>query len=586
MAYLDYDGLKYFKGKLDGEIFANSIIETAEGAIASFDDGSDGLPVRKLEVAVTPSQDLHGYDNPWPAGGGKNICDVIVSNDWDTGSVSDGVFTSNALTATGNVNGARLVFNHTFDLAANTEYFFSFDAKLVSGTLTSINSARLVTGSSTTISGTNVTMPSLTSSYQRCVCKSTPEENTTVGKIFIQLNTPTNAVIMITNVMVSTSSDSTFAPYSNICPISGWTGANVTRVGKNLANPELLKSGYTDLSERQYHNSDNAKTQFIETAGLTTVKVSGTGLNRCNVCYYNHIPADAEYADTAVTSYVDSYVIPVNTNYKYVAIQVAYGASVSDIQVEVGSTATDYEEYQAQTIEVTFPAAAGTVYGGTLTKNSDGTGTLVVDKVKKSGTGNFYVGGGPRPSGLYYYDVNISGVTTSANVICNKLQTKGGDAAWNSDVPCIASGNAKIRVYTPESTLAAFQTAYADLFIVYDAPTPVSYTLTAEELGDVLTTLYGTNNVWADAGGVEVTYTADPKIYIDNSLVQDTVSQFIAPVENGATASQAYAQGKYFLRNNKFCKAKTSIASGATFTLNTNYEETTIGAELYTALNS
>ena len=41
MAYLDYDGLKYFKGKLDGEIFANSIIETAEGAIASFDDGSD-----------------------------------------------------------------------------------------------------------------------------------------------------------------------------------------------------------------------------------------------------------------------------------------------------------------------------------------------------------------------------------------------------------------------------------------------------------------------------------------------------------------------------------------------------------------
>ena len=102
----------------------------------------------------------------------------------------------------------------------------------------------------------------------------------------------------------------------------------------------------------------------------------------------------------------------------------------------------------------------------------------------------------------------------------------------------------------------------------------------------MLTTLRGANNIFSDVGNVEVTYTADPKIYIDNSLVQDTVSQFIAPVENGATASQAYAQGKYFLRNNKFCKAKTSIASGATFTLNTNYEETTIGAELYTALNS
>lgn len=28
-----------------------------------------------------------------------------------------------------------------------------------------------------------------------------------------------------------------FYPYENICPISGWTGANVTRTGKNLLDP-------------------------------------------------------------------------------------------------------------------------------------------------------------------------------------------------------------------------------------------------------------------------------------------------------------------------------------------------------------
>ena len=55
----------------------------------------------------------------------------------------------------------------------------------------------------------------------------------------------------------------------------------------------------------------------------------------------------------------------------------------------------------------------------------------------------------------------------------------------------------------------------------------------------------------------------------------------LAPIENGTTASQAYAAGKYFVRNNEFCKAKTSIASGATFTLGTNYEVTTVGAELF-----
>lgn len=59
----------------------------------------------------------------------------------------------------------------------------------------------------------------------------------------------------------------------------------------------------------------------------------------------------------------------------------------------------------------------------------------------------------------------------------------------------------------------------------------------------------------------------------------------IAPIENGTTASTAYEQGAYFIHNGKFCKAKTAIASGASFTLNTNYEVTTVAAELI-ALNA
>lgn len=60
----------------------------------------------------------------------------------------------------------------------------------------------------------------------------------------------------------------------------------------------------------------------------------------------------------------------------------------------------------------------------------------------------------------------------------------------------------------------------------------------------------------------------------------------IAPIDNGTTATRAYLTGQYFMHNNQLCKAKTSIASGATFTLNTNYEVTTVAAELYSALNS
>lgn len=63
------------------------------------------------------------------------------------------------------------------------------------------------------------------------------------------------------------------------------------------------------------------------------------------------------------------------------------------------------------------------------------------------------------------------------------------------------------------------------------------------------------------------------------------IKHTIAPIEDGDTASQAYAVGRYFYRNGDFCKAKTAIASGATFTLGTNYEVTTVSAELYTALH-
>ena len=55
----------------------------------------------------------------------------------------------------------------------------------------------------------------------------------------------------------------------------------------------------------------------------------------------------------------------------------------------------------------------------------------------------------------------------------------------------------------------------------------------------------------------------------------------IAPVESGTTASRAYAAGAHFIKNGAFCTAKTAIAQGEAFTLNTNYTAGTVGQELY-----
>ena len=82
--------------------------------------------------------------------------------------------------------------------------------------------------------------------------------------------------------------------------------------------------------------------------------------------------------------------------------------------------------------------------------------------------------------------------------------------------------------------------------------------------------------------GHESRYPVDLRVKLDG-LPWDL--SMIAPIENGDKASQAYAVGKYFLHNNQFCKAKIAIAANATFTLNTNYEVTTVADEIYSALH-
>lgn len=65
---------------------------------------------------------------------------------------------------------------------------------------------------------------------------------------------------------------------------------------------------------------------------------------------------------------------------------------------------------------------------------------------------------------------------------------------------------------------------------------------------------------------------------LDDSKVENSV---IGNVEDGATASQAYAVGEHFTRGGKFCTCKANMAQGETWTLNTKYVEGTLGDVIY-----
>lgn len=59
-----------------------------------------------------------------------------------------------------------------------------------------------------------------------------------------------------------------------------------------------------------------------------------------------------------------------------------------------------------------------------------------------------------------------------------------------------------------------------------------------------------------------------------------------ATLETGSTASQIYVKGAYVFFDNKLCKVTQAIASGDTLEIGTNLEQTSIGAELTSHLNS
>ena len=50
--------------------------------------------------------------------------------------------------------------------------------------------------------------------------------------------------------------------------------------------------------------------------------------------------------------------------------------------------------------------------------------------------------------------------------------------------------------------------------VIYPLTNPLTYQLTATEIKSLL----GINNVWSDAGDMDVEYRADTKLYIDKKL--------------------------------------------------------------------
>ena len=184
-------------------------------------------------------------------------------------------------------------------------------------------------------------------------------------------------------IRLSTESDPTFEPYSNICPISGHTEVDLYNVGKNLI--KISSSSYS--SARSQNTTSTILDDGVEVTatgtyarrgdifnveiGQTyTLSFNGLSTGDYNRVYvgYNENDINDTYTTRELTSVKQGYSITFTAITSkllivcYVTTTSSSGTmTITNLQLEKGSTATPYEPYLGHLYQVSI---GSTVYGG------------------------------------------------------------------------------------------------------------------------------------------------------------------------------------------------------------------------------
>jgi hypothetical protein len=469
-------------------------------------------PAQALSVKLEPVQDLHGYANPWPAGGGVNLLDPAKCS------------------AVGQGGAYGLTVTHDQATAIWT----------ISGTPTSQNASlafNFCTYSDFSLSGKGYQI-------QAFPISGTPIKNLygfrneAENRIAIIIDTVANPTVNMTfKVSVAATAQTAWSPYSNICPISGHTDADVTRTGKNLL--ALIGANTTDVIP-----TINETTGEVSIADTTAIKwaskpfgysdvvaeqtyiLSATGIKygriggSMNTAYPNAVAGNIPDCTTSgggITSLVTQSVTartftPHFTGriYWHFCTDTNNGSSHQAFtmtpMIELGSTASDYQPY----VGTTYPIPLGqTVYGGALDVT---TGKLTVDRAMVDlGAKNWYssTAAGRTRFRTSITDIErISSPNVRASLLCSNYPTKTANQTYQGITGVSLQQNeSDIYIYDPQTesmTTAEFKSAMSGVQLCYKLATPQTYQLTPTEV----TLLLGENNIWSD-GEITLTYLAD-----------------------------------------------------------------------------
>ena len=358
----------------------------------------------------------------------------------------------------------------------------------------------------------------------------------------------------------------------NIRPITGWTGAKVFYPGLDITlDLDIVKNKYISTSgvETDSTTSDNSHTDYFPVTPGTTLYFSA---------YWDEIP------DTApAIAFYNANKVFVSPRKSFLAVNNGKGA----VGYNFGALTVPDNCYYAilnfsyrvrnrivltdKNPTIVFPTEAGTVYGGTLDVVN---GVLTVDRAIHSATWGTFNGKTTLTDYVRGY-INLSYTPIDLNLsdLCNVAPCSSGYTVNKLHFYCSTSnGNRRAYVFLPENTSADLEVT-----VCYYLANPIPYPLTPQEI----TTLLGTNSIWADTGDVTVTYGAYIAAIKDYAeQIGDSILSAIAPLEADYTASRAYSVGEFLFVGTKFYKVKSAIGSGGTITPGTNVIQTTVAEQL------
>ena len=508
---LDPDGNEVLAGKLtvgvrgsnDMDVatlvdaYAAYVTETESGDIVSITDGASNIPVKSFVGSIIPQQNLNGYDNPWPAGGGKNK--LPLPSAATANGVTLAVNTDGSIKLTGTATAAATFdfISSGFDSSAYAGYIFSGGANWAGSS--NGYSVRVMSGS--------------TASQVITANETAIVDNGSGLRLTLRVGSGTafpSGGLVLFPMLRASGTDNTFAPYSNVCPISGWTDANIYRgvtitdwiTGKAInENGVIVDNSAFEISPfvpvesgkpyliRHIRSGGDGSTRTTRIHAYTTAQTWIEELTS-----WNSTPD----ATTAVT-------LAIPNNCAYIRASVVTSGSTMDVS------------------KIIVLAFGSTVYAGTITALGGRQWKIqpthaVVDMGSLTYTYN---------STYSYFAANPTGIsTTNANItpemycsIYGIGATRSVQSWGNAPDMTIGQRSSYANIIVKDSRYTdpdQYKTAVTGQTLVYELatlPDPIIITR------DDLQTLLGSNIVWTNCGSVtDITYRADTKLYIDKII--------------------------------------------------------------------